>query len=35
MTFDLLVLDSYHVSADTNKTFSVAVYSEIMPQNVQ
>ena len=32
MTFDLLVPDLYHVSADTSKTFSVAGYSEVMPQ---
>ena len=25
------VLDPYHVSADTSKTFSVAGYSEVMP----
>ena len=30
MTFDLRVLDPYHVSADTSKKFSVAGYSEVM-----
>ena len=32
MTFDLLVLDPYHVSPDTSKTYSVAGYSEVMPK---